>query len=304
MRYQYSIPPIALLLFSGAAYAQSDPAAEVKADADQLFQELDDMSGNRDKSPVAANEAAPPKEDERAPAPAEPPPAAELAPAVEEKPAQAEEPARAEPERSTADHKALEKAERKKVREQRRAERREEQRLRRAARSEEPPCPGNRAVCRRVGLGFEGQAAAAAFRQDTLEVMGLFGWRASVTVAPFLTLGVSELGGCEARLLDGHRWAVQAAPYVELFWFSSRALQLYADVGVTLQRRFGGGMAASTGVAPFAATGLRLWMGNRFTVAPEVRVHQVTSAGLAMWRRVLPEGSTVVTAALSTELHF
>ncbi len=161
----------------------------------------------------------------------------------------------------------------------------------------------DRARARPFSLGFSGQLSMGP--DGNYPVVGSFGLFAAVTVARHLTVGITDLGfsGFDQGVGGDTRFALSGGPFVEGYLFPRPWLQPFAQVGLPLQARFGGGISTTYGVQPFLAAGLRFWLGSRFTIGINSRLGVVTGDGYFSQQVVLPSDAVVWSGGLELGGH-
>jgi hypothetical protein len=158
---------------------------------------------------------------------------------------------------------------------------------------------------RRLRIGLETHGALGlGHKPESLTVIGTGGLDVGINPTSFLTVGVGGIGLAMASLGVGDRWAMNATPYVEGFVFFGRHVQPYVQLGLPAQMRFGAGLPQQLGLAGYAGTGCRIWFGSRFSVGPVVRLHHVFTDGFLVSGQVLPGGTQLLTAGVDTHVHF
>ena len=169
-----------------------------------------------------------------------------------------------------------------------------------------PPAKGPSS--RWLRLGFEGHLATGPSLDDRLEMIGIGGFDAAFQIGSHFSIGIGQIGVARAGSSRSSLWALHAAPYTELNLFFSPHLQGYLQAGALVQavaadlrQRRG---RRDIGVAPFAGTGLRFFIGSRFSVGPAVRVYYAAMGGLLMSDRMLPQRAVVLAGGFDTHIHF
>jgi hypothetical protein len=155
------------------------------------------------------------------------------------------------------------------------------------------PAP-DRALAHRLALGLEGYASSL-----NGHAYGLGGLSLAYTVAAHVALGMNHL----AWARSSGREAVTAGPFVEASWFPRAWLQPFAQAGVPVQVRWGNGLPAAVGVAPFAGAGLRFWIGGRVSVGVGARVLAVATDGYLAWAGELRKGAVSFAGGLECGGH-
>lgn len=154
---------------------------------------------------------------------------------------------------------------------------------------------------RQVGLGLRAGGATAP------EGHVLFDWALDGTYRPWSFLGIgAELSGGRVSLVEGDRSAVGLAPHVEYVHFTRPWLELFARGGVPMQTRSGGGVDGASGLAAYAAGGVRWWPECHesgpelaeqigcLSFGIEVRALHVVDGGYLVMPAVLPDGASVL----------
>jgi len=150
-------------------------------------------------------------------------------------------------------------------------------------------------------IGFEGHGAPGPGNSwHNPSFAGFYGGDLALNVAPFLALGVGQIGATRGD----DQWTINAAPYAELFFFIGDWLQLYAQGGVATQLQVAGGEPDAFGAAAYGGLGGRFWIGSHFSVGPAVRTFVVVSEQFAVTDHLLPREAIIITGGVDCHLHF
>jgi hypothetical protein len=121
----------------------------------------------------------------------------------------------------------------------------------------------------------------------------------SRTVSRYFALGLTDM---LVLPNEGHT-VFSAGPYVEGFWFAKDWLQVFAQLGVPLQARWGGTQQAALGAQPFFGSGLRLWIGSHTSVAAAARVAVVATSVYDAPPTGIVQGTVSVSGGLELGFH-
>ncbi|MCB9594532.1 MAG: hypothetical protein H6719_17500 [Sandaracinaceae bacterium] len=166
------------------------------------------------------------------------------------------------------------------------------------------PEPESFALAHPLRLGME---AIFGLQVRDPSVEPLFDWGLSIfgTVHEALAIGLTRVnvsGGYSS--IEGSLFALSGAPAVEGFLFPDRYVQLYGQVGVSLQGRTPTNLRVGEfQAAPFLAAGARFWIAPWFTLGVQLAVHVTLTDGFRMGGLDLPQWSTPGTLGLSAEFH-
>lgn len=120
-------------------------------------------------------------------------------------------------------------------------------------------------------------------------------------VLPFLSIGARRITYAHS---SGDRMAIGGAPALELALPFFPRVQPYVQVGAAVQVRFGADQGRATGVAPFVGTGVRLFLTEWLSLAPEGAVHvPVTDGGFLLGHEVMPQGAIVLQGGVALAFH-
>lgn len=159
---------------------------------------------------------------------------------------------------------------------------------------------------RKVGIGLRAGGAAAP------EGHVLFDWALDGTWRPLPAVGLgAELSAGRVSLVEGDRAALAVAPHVEGVHFARPWLELFGRAGLPLQRRSGGGVESSGGIAAYAAGGARWWPACHesgperaeqlgcLSFGIELRALHAVDGGYLVTPAVLPQGATVLMTSVT-----
>ena len=128
-------------------------------------------------------------------------------------------------------------------------------------------------------------------------------FNAAYRILPGYSVGVGRLTFGSVPLAAGSRGHFGLTPYVEHYRFVRPSTQLFAQVGVGWQSRWGAGLPSATGIALMAAGGVRGWITPAVSVGAFMRATDVLSAAWAMSPRVLPSGAITLSLGFMLEAH-
>jgi len=154
--------------------------------------------------------------------------------------------------------------------------------------AEPPPPPPFRPFV----LGVDVQVGWVG-RSDGAAPYFIPGLQVAYRLAPWLKVGLTSVTLSAENL----RWAVSVAPFGELS-LSWRRLEPFGQLGALTQVRFGNGLKAEGGCAPFAGLGARLRLGERVTLGASVRLYAVASDYLQIMSQLLPQRALMLTGGL------
>ena len=176
-----------------------------------------------------------------------------------------------------------------------------------AAASAQDGPPANEAPAFEPGffsLGLSGLVGTRPDGRDDFAPTWTSGIDVGFRLLPFLSLGVRRITYAGARTLGGDRFAIGGAPALELALPLFPRVQPFVQVGAAVQARFGGGQGRTTGVAPFIGTGVRFFLTEWLSLAPEGVVHvPVTDGGFLLGHEVVPQGAIVLQGGVALAFH-
>jgi hypothetical protein len=124
------------------------------------------------------------------------------------------------------------------------------------------------------------------------------GFYVSRTFSKHFSLGLTDI----MVLPNEGQTVLSGGPYAEGFWFARDWLQLFGQLAIPLQGRWGSGRSAF-GAQPFFAGGLRFWIGGRVSIAAAVRVAVVASSAFAAPPTELVQGTVSAGGGLELGFH-
>jgi hypothetical protein len=171
----------------------------------------------------------------------------------------------------------------------------------------------NRAMKHRFHVAIEGAIGPG----DGVSFVG--GLSLSYTVTRFLSVGINNIDGFAPPLTDsivpgtgglappptGGGGVINMAPFVEAFWFARPWLQLFWQLGVSLQLHWGGfADGVQLSVAPFIASGPRFWLGERVSLGLDVRLLEAPTGTYYIPGRSQPLSGLEFNGGLDLAVHF
>jgi hypothetical protein len=125
------------------------------------------------------------------------------------------------------------------------------------------------------------------------------GFYVARTVGRHFALGLTDL----MMFPNEGQTVISGGPYGEGFWFAKDWLQLFSQLGVPLQGRWGGNQRAAFGAQPFFGAGLRFWIGGRISIAAAARVGVVASPAFGTPPTGLVQGTVTASGGLELGFH-
>lgn len=161
------------------------------------------------------------------------------------------------------------------------------------------------ALSRPLRLGVEA-VFGVNVRDSNAEPIFHLGLSLFYTVHESLSVGVTRLTvGAGYSSVEGALLAFSAAPALELFTFVDPHVQLWGQVGASLQGRTPTNLGGDAfQAAPFLAAGARFWVVPWFTLGIQLAVHLTVTDAFRMGSLDLPQWSTPGTVGVSAEFHF
>jgi hypothetical protein len=103
---------------------------------------------------------------------------------------------------------------------------------------------------------------------------------------------------------NGGQYVISAGPFGEAFWFAKDWLQLFGQLGVPMQGRWGGSRDAGFGAQPFAGGGLRFWLKGRVSLGVAARVAVVATNAFGTPPTELIQGTVTGSGGLEVGFRF
>lgn len=171
----------------------------------------------------------------------------------------------------------------------------------------EPP-PANFALARPLHLGLGGFGGIAIVPEPSgteLVGWGWWGHALTVTVHDFVSLGVTRTGfGFGYSSIEGPVLTFDVTPMVELFDFVDPHVQLYTQLGATLQGRSETEVdEAAFQASGFLAVGARFWATEWFSIAVDVGANLTLTRDYFLAGHPLPRWSVPLSLGLALEWH-
>lgn len=168
-----------------------------------------------------------------------------------------------------------------------------------------PPVAGASAITRRVPTRSSthpwsiGLLAFVSSRSAEPVYTTGSGFYVSRALGRHVAIGLTDL----VMFQSEGRYVVSAGPYGEAFWFAKAWVQLFGQVGVPMQGRWGGNPPAAFGAQPFLGGGLRFWIGGRLSVGVGARVGIVATNSFGAPPTELTQGTITASGGLEVGFH-
>jgi hypothetical protein len=118
----------------------------------------------------------------------------------------------------------------------------------------------------------------------------------------FVDVSLRRITAGGADTIAGERFAIGASPAVSVGGRVAERIEIYAEVGVGLQTRFGS-QATAAGVAPFGGGGVRFYFTDFFSLAIEGAMHIPATHGFLLGTEVFPQAAAIFQGGLALAFH-
>lgn len=136
-----------------------------------------------------------------------------------------------------------------------------------------------------------------------IDVHAMWGLDVALRVTPWLYAGARRIGITHASRAAGDRFAIGGSPLIGLAWSIADVIELYGELGVAVQGRFGGQLDGSVGVAPFGGVGARFRLAEWISVGLEGALHVPATETFLLGNAVLPRGAVWIAGGAGLMFH-
>jgi hypothetical protein len=147
------------------------------------------------------------------------------------------------------------------------------------------------------------------YNEQKLDLLLLHGMFLTYSFTKHIDAGLQDITLYWEDTPLGERFAINAAPSVQIGFFPVKRFQLGAVAGVSVQGRVGAAQPAKASIAPYIELFNQVWVRNHFSISPLIRLNYAAygpyyTAALSQHSGVLPQGAAWLDVGISYGFNF